>query len=102
MKKLRCLTLLAACGVLGFALAAWDLLLLDGVLGANSSAEQVRRYENNHLQSLGLALGAGLLLAFLGGWLHLQIPFVVMMLFIALVLIGLDRVWRTIKKRSTR
>jgi hypothetical protein len=85
----------------GFALAVWDLILLDGALGTNSSGEQIRRYENRHLQSLALALGAGLLVAFLGGLLHLQIPFVAMMLFVALVIFGFDRVWRTIKKGRT-
>jgi hypothetical protein len=93
--------LLMICGS-GFALAAWDLILLEGILGTSSSGMQVRRYENKHLQSLGLALAAGLLTASLGGWLRLQIPFVAMMLFVALVLLGLNRVWRTIKKRSTQ
>ena len=91
--------LLMICGS-GFALAAWDLILLDGALGMNSSGEQSRRYEIKHIQSLALALGAGLLAAFLGGMLNLQIPFVAMMLFVALVIYGLDRVWGTLKKRS--
>jgi hypothetical protein len=86
----------------GFALAVWDLILLDAALGKNSSGEQIRRYENKHLQSLALALGSGLLVAFLGGLLHFQIPFVAMLLFVALVIFGFDRVWRTMKKRSTR
>jgi high-affinity Fe2+/Pb2+ permease len=86
----------------GFALAVWDLILLDGALGTSSSGEQTRRYENKHLQSLALALGAGLLLAFLGGVLNLQIPFVAMMLLVALVIFGFDRIWSTIKKRSTQ
>jgi hypothetical protein len=86
----------------GFALAVWDLILLDGALGPNSSGEQTRRYENKHLQSLTLALSAGLLVAFLGGLLHLQIPFIGMLLFVALVIVGFDRVWRTIKKRGTQ
>lgn len=93
--------LLMICGS-GFALAVWDLILLDGALGTSSSGEQTRRYENKHLQSLALALGAGLLVAFLGGVLNLQIPFVAMMLFVALVIFGFDRIWSTIKKRSTQ
>jgi hypothetical protein len=91
--------LLMICGS-GFALAAWDLILLDGALGTHSAGEQSRRYEIKHMQSLALALGAGLLVAFLGGMLHLQIPFVAMMLFVALVIFGFDRVWGMIKKRS--
>jgi hypothetical protein len=83
-----------------FALAAWDLILLDDALSTHSAGEQSTRYETKHIQSLALALGAGLLVAFLGGMLHLQIPFVAMMLFVALVIFGFDRVWGTIKKRS--
>jgi hypothetical protein len=93
--------LLMICGS-AFALAVWDLILLDGTLGTNSSGEQTERYENKHLQSLALSLGAGLLAASLGGVLHLQVPFVAMMLFVALVIFGFDRVWRTINKRSPR
>ena len=91
--------LLMICGS-GFALAVWDLLFLDDALGSNSSGEQTRQYESKHLQSLALALGSGLLVAFLGRLLNLQIPFVLLMLFIALVIFGLDRIWGHIKKRS--
>jgi hypothetical protein len=93
--------LLMICGS-GFALAVWDLILLGGALGTNSSGDQVRRYENSHLQSLALALGAGLLVAFLGSMLYLQIPFIAMMLFVTLVIFGFDRIWHTVKKRSTQ
>jgi hypothetical protein len=89
---------LMICGS-GFALATWDLVLLDDGLGTNSSGEQTRRYENKHLQSLALALGCGLLVALIGGALNLQIPFIVMMLFVALVLFGFERIWGTFKNR---
>ena len=92
-----CPPLLMICGS-GFALATWDILLLDGTLRGSSSGEQTRQYENKHLQSLGLALGSGLLAVFLGHLLRLQIPFVVLLLFVALVIFGLDRVWGYIKK----
>lgn len=94
-------SLLMICGA-GFALAAWDLILLDGALGPVSAGEQTGRYEIKHLQSLALALGAGLLATILGGVLKLKVPFAAMLLFVALVLFGLDRVWHTITKRSTR
>jgi hypothetical protein len=89
--------LLMICGS-GFALAVWDLVLLDDALGSNSFGEQTKRYENKHLQSLALALGFGLFVAFLGQLLNLRIPFVLLMLFIALVLFGLDRIGSYIKK----
>lgn len=92
-----CPPLLMICGS-GFALATWDILLLDGALKNNSSGEQSRQYEIKHLQSLGLALGSGLSTVFLGRLLRLQIPFVVLLLFVALVILGLDRVWGYIKK----
>ena len=66
--------LLMICGS-GFALAVWDLIFLDDALGSNSSEEQTRQYESKHLQSLALALGFGLLIAFLGRLLNLQDPF---------------------------
>ncbi|MBI5953519.1 MAG: hypothetical protein HY865_17835 [Chloroflexi bacterium] len=88
---------LMICGS-GFALATWDLLLLDGALTNNSSGEQTRQFEIRHLQSLGAALGSGLVVISLGYLIRLQIPFVVLLLSIALVIFGLDRVWGYIKK----
>ena len=84
----------------GFTLATWDLLLLDTALGSNVPGEQTKRYESIHLQSLALALGCGLIVAFLGRFLNLQIPFIVLVLFVSLVIFGLDRIWGYIKKRS--
>jgi hypothetical protein len=89
---------LMICGS-GVALAVWDLLFLDVALGSHSSGEQARQYEGKHLQSLALALGSGLLVTFLGRLLNLQIPFVLLMLFIALAIFALDRVGGYIKKR---
>jgi hypothetical protein len=90
--------LLMICGS-GAALAVWDLLFLEAALGSNPSEGQTRQYENKHLQSLALALGFGLSVAILGRLLDLQIPFVLLMFFIAVALFGLDRVWGAIKKR---
>ena len=79
------------------ALAVWDLLVLDSELGNTSSVEQTRRYETRHLQSLTLALGSGLLATLLGSFLKIQMPFIVLMLFVAFILFALDRVWGYIK-----
>jgi hypothetical protein len=84
------------------ALAAWDLLFLDVAMVSNSHTAQTRQYEIKHLQSLALALGFGLLAAFLGGLLHLQISFVMLILIIALVVFGLERVWGYVKKMEKR
>jgi hypothetical protein len=83
----------------GVALAVWDLLYLDVALGSNSSGEQTRQYENKHLQSLTLALGFGLLVAFLGRFVNLQIPFIPLMLLVLLALFELERAYGYIKKR---
>jgi len=91
--------LLMICGS-GFALAVWDLVFLDNALGNNSLEAQTRQYESKHLQSLALALGCGLIVAFAGRLINFQIPFIVMMLFIALVIFGLERIWGIIKKRN--
>jgi hypothetical protein len=84
----------------GVSLAVWDLLSLDVALGSNVVNAQSHQYENKHLQSLALALGFGLLVAFLGHSLNLEIPFFVLILFIVFTLFGLDRIWNYIKKRS--
>jgi hypothetical protein len=91
--------LLMICGS-SFALAVWDLVFLDDALGSNSFGEQTRQHENKHLRTLALALGCGLTVAFVGRLVNFQIPFIVMMLFIALVIFGLERIWGTIKKRN--
>lgn len=88
---------LMICGS-GIALAVWDLLLLDVALGSNSSGEQTRQYEKKHLQSLILALGFGLFVAFLGRLLTFRIPFVLLAFFVVLAVFSLDRVLDYIKK----
>jgi hypothetical protein len=80
------------------ALAGWDLLSLDAALDGNSSGQQTRQYETKHLQSLALALGFGILATLSGRLLNLQIPFIVLILFIIFSLVALDHVWGYIKK----
>jgi hypothetical protein len=80
------------------ALAAWDLLILDSALGNKESAEPTRQYENGHIQSLTLALSAGLVVALLGRLLSIQIPFIVLLFCVAFILIALDHIWGLIKK----
>jgi hypothetical protein len=91
--------LLMICGS-GFALAIWDLLFLDNALGRDSSGMLTRHYEIKHIQSLVLALCSGLLVAFLGRLFNLQFPFLILLLFVASVIFGLDRAYGYIKKRS--
>ena len=87
-------------GGAGMALAAWDLLILDVALGSAALGEQTRAYEASHLRSLALALGSGLLAVFLGRWLQLQLPFLVVVFLVVLVVFGLDRAWGYVKKTA--
>jgi hypothetical protein len=80
------------------ALVVYDLFLLDIALGSSSSGEQTRHYENQHLQSLALALGSGLLMVFLGRLLRLELSFFVLVVFVAVAVFGLARVWGYIEK----
>jgi hypothetical protein len=91
------LSWLMICGA-GVALAVYDLSLLDVALGCDASGEQTRRYEAKHLQSLALAIGFGLLVVFLGRWLRLEVSFFVMVVFVAVAVFGLARVWGYIEK----
>ena len=81
-----------------FALASWDLVLLDHTLtdNANSSAKTIALFENRHYQNLALALGLSLLIAVAGQLIRLQIPLGGMILLVILALFGLDRVWRAL------
>jgi hypothetical protein len=80
------------------ALAVWDLLLLISALGNNASGEPIRRYQNEHIRSLSLALGFGLCAALLGHSINIQIPFIVSLFLVAFILFSLDRIWGYIKK----
>jgi hypothetical protein len=84
----------------GAALAAWDLLLLNVSLDHAAFREQTSRHENRHLQALALALGCGLGVASFGRLLHIQLPFLVLLLLVVLAIFGLDRIWGYIKKRK--
>jgi hypothetical protein len=76
-----------------FALANWDLAFLELVLAGNSS-KTVTLLEKKHYQSLALALGLTLLVTFTGRMIRFQIPFIGLMLLVALAIFGLGRVWR--------
>jgi hypothetical protein len=83
-----------------FALATWDLLLLNNTFDSHLFGEQTQSYENKHLQSLILALGFGLFVSFLGRLFNLQLPFFVLALLVVLSMLGLDRFWGYLKKRN--
>ena len=57
-----------------------------------------RQYENQHLRSLLLALGVALALIVVGRFVTIDLPFVLLLLSLALILFALDRLWVEIKK----
>lgn len=105
---------LAACGLLlgahalamivavASSLAVWDLLAFDLALSLQRPTEQSRRCETNHLRSLALALGSGLLLSGASRLLSLRLPFVIVLLLVAATVFALDRLWAGIEKSRSR
>jgi hypothetical protein len=81
----------------GISLAAWDLVLFNAAQDESAYVEQTRRHENRHIQSLIIAVGAGLLTASAGRFLQLQLPFVALVLFIGLFAFGMGRAWEYIQ-----
>lgn len=73
------------------ALAVWDLLNLDRTMRINSSSGTAGRFEKRHVQTLSVALGLGVVMAFSGKLVPLPIPFVLFVLLILLDMYGLDR-----------
>jgi hypothetical protein len=66
------------------ALAWWDLTLFGQSTVIDQSLETRLLLERAHLQSLVLAISAGLILAFLSSYLNLQIPFLGMVILVLL------------------
>jgi hypothetical protein len=88
---------LLVCGV-SFALASWDMALFDRALKSSSYLQANSSIERKHYASLGQALVFGLLVAFLGPMIQLQISLGVMVVLVLLALVGLDRLWQLYKK----
>jgi hypothetical protein len=92
---------LMICGAAA-ALGAWDLLSLNLTLGKLTVSTENKLYENQHLKTLGLTLGAGLLIALLGELLSFQIPFFVLLLLVVGLIFLLERIWNFFKKRQIK
>ncbi len=80
------------------ALASWDGVLWDQRRTDISSDKTVDLLEKRHYQSLALALGVGFLVAVAGRMFRIQMSFGWMTLLVILVLIGLERLWRTLRQ----
>jgi len=71
------------------ALASWDLALVENSLRAGPP-QHTAFFEGGHLQSLGLAIGLGVLVVGAGRAVQLSLPFGVLILLVVLILICLD------------
>ena len=83
-----------------FALAAWDTLYLNASLDSISSGVKTRRYELTHLRSLALVLGLSVLVAVLGGFVSIKLPFFILVLGVGLVIYLLDQVWEFFRRKE--
>ncbi len=80
-------------------LSSWDLVLFDHNLANVQSVESVALLEKKHYESLGLALGLGLLVTIVIRMIRFQIPFGGLVLLVILAFFSLDRIWRTLRER---
>jgi hypothetical protein len=71
------------------ALVTWDLTLFAQGRSTNQQSASIPLFERKHLQSLAMAASAGLLLAWGSSYLNFHLPFILMVLFVLLAIIGL-------------
>ena len=84
--QLQLMPMLVACTA---ALVTWDLTLFARDRGTNQRSASIPMFERKHLQSLALAASAGLLLGWFGSYLNFRLPFILIVLFALLAVIGL-------------
>ncbi len=78
------------------ALAGWDLSLFAAEQKGSAPGKTLPLLESKHYRSLALALGSGLLAAVAGSLIHLQIPFIGMVILALLAIFSLDRIWKSL------
>ena len=81
------------------ALAGWDLMLLDQALSGsiNSADQTIRLFEQQHYQSLGLALGLGGLIILAGQLIQIEIPLGGMIVLVVIAVVSLERIWHALR-----
>jgi hypothetical protein len=80
-----------------FALVGWDLASWEDFVAGDLPAKTVAWIEGRHYAYLGLAVGAGLLVALVGRLISYSLPFGVILVLAALELVGLYQVWRLVR-----
>lgn len=71
------------------ALACWDLKRFNQGIPGNSPHKADLALEKHHLYSLALAISAGLIVAFIGNYINLQLPFGVIIFLVLITVLGL-------------
>lgn len=78
-----------------FALAAWDLAIMDHALASNPPSASIGGLVRRRYQNLALVVGVGLLVTITGQVIRFQIPFAGMVVLVISVLYSLVRLWRS-------
>jgi hypothetical protein len=81
-----------------FALVSWDLALFSEKMETNPSSPLAALMERAHLRSLAGACGGGLLLALLSTAIHVDLPFIIVLLLVLLAVGGVVFGLRTLQK----
>jgi hypothetical protein len=81
------------------ALAGWDSASWEDFTVGGLPAETAARVGREHYLRLALALGLGLLAAIAGRLVSFQIPFGVLAGLSAILLLGIDRIWRFVSEK---
>jgi hypothetical protein len=79
------------------ALASWDLVNWEDFVADGLPADTSAQFEWRHHTYLALALGSGLLVVIIGQLVSFQLPFGILVLLVALVLLGVDQMWRLVR-----
>ena len=82
------------------ALAGWDSAHWEDFVAVGLPADTAARAGRNHYLRLALALGSGLLAAIAGRMITIQLPFGVLAGLSALLLLGIDRIWRFVSAKG--
>lgn len=84
------------------SLAVWDLFGLDAFLAGQAPDARSRRHETRHLASLSGALAGGLALCGAAREVSFHLPFAVLFLLVAGIVVALDRLWALLDERRSR
>lgn len=82
------------------ALAWWDLANFEQSIVVNQPLETLFLLERYHLLSLAMAVSGGLILAFVGSFLNLQIPFIGTVLLVSLAIGCLTHALQSLEKKN--